>query len=136
MIQFRRRTRTESALDLTPLIDVVFQLLVFFLLTSAFINPGISVDLPSAESGDRGDDVGLSVSLDEQGRVFLGQREVALESLGEELRREAGENLDVHVAVWGDAGVPYGRLIRILDICRTSGLRQVVLMVRHDGQSP
>jgi biopolymer transport protein ExbD len=136
MIRFRRRVRTESSLDLTPLIDVVFQLLIFFLLTSAFINPGISVDLPSAQSGDRGEDGGLSVSLDVQGRVFLGEREVTLESLGEELRREAGDNLDMHVSVWGDAGVPYGRLIRILDICRTSGLRRVVLMVRQDNQSP
>lgn len=132
MIRFRRRKETPESLDLTPLIDVVFQLLIFFLLTSAFINPGISVNLPSAESGQTSGDEGLSVSLDESGRIFLGQREVALARLSEELLLEAGGNLDVHVAIFGDASVPYGRLVEILDICRTSGLRQVVLMVRPD----
>jgi biopolymer transport protein ExbD len=129
VIRFRRRRDASESLDLTPLIDVVFQLLIFFLLTSAFINPGISVNLPSAESGQASGDEGLSVSLDEAGRIFLGQREVTILALSDELLREAAGNLDVRVAIFGDSGVPYGRLVEILDICRTSGLRQVVLMV-------
>ena len=132
MIRFRRRRDASESLDLTPLIDVVFQLLIFFLLTSAFINPGISVNLPSAESGQASGDEGLSVSLDEAGRVFLGQREVTILTLSDELLSEAAGNLDVRVAIFGDSGVPYGRLVEILDICRTSGLRQVVLMVRPE----
>jgi biopolymer transport protein ExbD len=123
-------------LDLTPLIDVVFQLLIFFLLTSAFINPGIIVQLPAAHSGESGKQVGLSVTLDASGRLYIGPREVSLERLGEELRREAGGNRDVNVAVWGDSGVPYGRFVHILDICRTSGLERVVLMVRPESRAP
>ncbi|HXV62899.1 MAG TPA: biopolymer transporter ExbD [Vicinamibacteria bacterium] len=136
MISFRRRKRVGAPIDLTPLIDVVFQLLVFFLLTSAFINPGIRVELPSAESGEASGDAGVSISVEASGRIFLGDREVTLLTLSDQLLLEAGGDFDVPVAIWGDDGVPYGRLVQILDICRTSGLTSVVLMVRQVEASP
>lgn len=136
MIAFRRTKPAGALFDLTPLIDVVFQLLVFFLLTSAFINPGIRVELPKAESGETSGDAGLSVSVDTSGRIFVGDREVTLATLADQLLLEAAGDFEAPVAIWGDDGVPYGRLVEILDICRTSGLTHVVLMVRQAGQTP
>jgi biopolymer transport protein ExbD len=131
MIGFRRTSRPPAPVDLTPLIDVVFQLLVFFLLTSAFINPGISVQLPDAETGERSDDVGISISVDRDGRVFIEQDEIPLEELESYLLAAASGDPDVPVAIWGDAGVPYGTLVEILDTCRKAALTNVVLMVRR-----
>lgn len=136
MIVFRRTKPASPTFDLTPLIDVVFQLLVFFLLTSAFINPGIRVELPSAESGETSGETSLSVSVDASGRIFVGESEVTLLGLSDALLLEAAGDLEVPVSIWGDDGVPYGRLVQILDICRTSGLTHVVLMVREVGSSP
>ena len=101
----------------------------------AFVGSG-NLDEASAHSGESGKQVGLSVTLDTSGRLYIGPREVSLERLGEELRREAGGNRDVNVAVWGDSGVQYGRFVQILDICRTSGLERVVLMVRPESRVP
>ena len=72
---------SSAALNLTPLIDVVFQLLVFFLLTSAFISTGITVELPDAETGEAGDETTLAISLDAEGAIFVGSEEVSLEAL-------------------------------------------------------
>jgi len=133
MIGFRRHSRPAAPVDLTPLIDVVFQLLVFFLLTSAFINPGISVQLPDAETGERSDDVGISISVDRDGRIVIDKEEVPLERLESVLLAASGGSADVPVAIWGDVGVPYGTLVEILDTCRKAGLKNVVLMVRRGG---
>lgn len=132
MIEFGRKRTPPAEVDLTPLIDVVFQLLVFFLLTSAFINPGITVRLPDAETGSTSDDLTLSISIDDAGRVYLGQQEVQMEQLEGRLLAQAGENADVTVAIWGDVEVRYGLFMRIMDLCRASGLRNIVLMVRQE----
>jgi biopolymer transport protein ExbD len=135
MIEFGRKRTPPADVDLTPLIDVVFQLLIFFLLTSAFINPGITVRLPDAETGSTSEELTMSISIDDAGRVFLGQEEVQMEQLEGRLLAQAGENADVTVAIWGDVEVRYGLFMRIMDLCRASGLRNIVLMVRQERRT-
>ncbi len=136
MIEFQRNRRRTVEVDLTPLIDVVFQLLVFFLLTSALVNPGITVNLPDAETGATSDDATLSISIDSAGDIFVGQEQVSFEELERRLTRQAGVDADMTVAIWGDIDVRYGLFMRIMDLCRASGLTKIVLMVRQDRQSP
>jgi len=135
MIEFRRNRRNAAEVELTPLIDVVFQLLVFFLLTSAFINPGISVRLPAAETGDTSVDATLSISIDEAGRIFVGQQEVSIEQLEERLLGHAAENPEVTISIWGDIDVRYGVFMRVMDLCRSAGLHRIVLMVRQEQET-
>lgn len=130
------KSTTTVEVDLTPLIDVVFQLLVFFLLTSAFVNPGITVNLPDAETGATSDDATLSISIDSAGDIFVGQEQVSFEELERRLTRQAGVDTEMTVAIWGDIDVRYGLFMRIMDLCRASGLTKIVLMVRQDRQSP
>lgn len=133
MIEFNRNRRAPADVELTPLIDVVFQLLVFFLLTSAFINPGITVQLPDAETGATSDDPNLSISIDDQGRIFVGRDEVTMDALENRLLTQAASDSEIVVAIWGDIEVRYGLFMEIMDLCRASGLRNIVLMVRQEG---
>ena len=68
-MEFRRRKRGRSALELTPLIDVVFQLLVFFLLTASFVQPSLRLDLPSGEASDEPDSKPIMVEIDAAGTL-------------------------------------------------------------------
>jgi biopolymer transport protein ExbD len=136
MIQFQRNRQRNAELELTPLIDVVFQLLVFFLLTSAFINPGITVNLPDAETGATSDDATLSLSIDNAGNIFIGQEQVSFEELEKRFTDQADVDAEMTVAIWGDIDVRYGLFMRIMDLCRASGLTKIVLMVRQDRPSP
>lgn len=136
MIEFRRERNREAAVDLTPLIDVVFQLLVFFMLTSAFINPGINVELPDATTGESGEEATVSISIDDSGRIFLAKTEVTLEALQAALEERASSQSEVTVAIWGDVRVSYGLFMRVMDLCRASGLRNVVLMVNRESFPP
>jgi biopolymer transport protein ExbD len=136
MIHFETQSPPPDGIDLTPLIDVVFQLLVFFLLTSAFINPGIAVELPVADTGEVREALAVSVSIDPQGRIFIGDREVLLDNFRAEILKETEGKPGATVVVWGDTAVSYGRFIQVLDICRGSGLKEVVLMVAPSGGPP
>lgn len=136
MIEFHRARQRTAEVDLTPLIDVVFQLLVFFLLTSAFINPGISVNLPNAETGAASDDATLSLSIDNDGNLFIAQEPVSFVELQRRLSEQADVDRDITVAIWGDIEVRYGLFMRVMDLCRASGLSKVVLMVQQEPQNP
>ena len=70
MIEFERRRERSLGVELTPLIDVVFQLLVFFLLTSALMAQAIPVNLPKAATGDELQQV-VKVTLDQKGKLYL-----------------------------------------------------------------
>lgn len=136
MITFQRKRKRTADVDLTPLIDVVFQLLVFFLLTSAFINPGITVELPDAETGATSDDATLSISIDNAGGIFVDQEPVTIEVLEARLMAQAGEDAEITVAIWGDIEVRYGLFMKIMDLCRATGLRRIVLMVQQERAAP
>ena len=136
MIEFQSKEPEPTSVDLTPLIDVVFQLLVFFLLTSAFISTGITVELPDAETGESGDDTTLAISIDAEGAIFVGPDEVTLETLDERLALEVEQGIVARVAVYGDVSVRYGLFMEILDRCRRNGLMDVVLMVRPAPAAP
>lgn len=136
MIEFRRERKRATELELTPLIDVVFQLLVFFLLTSAFINPGITVNLPDAETGATSDDATLSISIDNAGAIFIGDEQMSFEQLEQHVVAQAELDPEITVALWGDIDVRYGLFMRVMDLCRASGLTRIVLMVQRDGQAP
>jgi biopolymer transport protein ExbD len=136
MIEFRRDRKRQADVDLTPLIDVVFQLLVFFMLTSAFINPGINVELPDVKTGESGDEATVSISIDDAGKIFLGKTEVTMDGLRSALEAKAGADREVTVAIWGDVQVSYGLFMRVMDLCRAAGLRNVVLMVNRESLAP
>ncbi|MCA9527273.1 MAG: biopolymer transporter ExbD [Myxococcales bacterium] len=123
--------RAAAVVDITALIDVVFQLLIFFLLTSSYVSqqatpkaPQVPLDLPetSLEATDqRADDV--TVSVDAAGGVFLDGQPVTLEELGVRLAKAANRNPNTIVLIRGDESVAYGRIAEVMTIARASKLK-------------
>ncbi|MEM8710152.1 MAG: biopolymer transporter ExbD, partial [Planctomycetota bacterium] len=70
-MEFARRPRRRSTIELTPLIDVVFQLLVFFLLTSSFVQPSLRLDLPRGATLDDPDPTPIIVEIDAEGQIAV-----------------------------------------------------------------
>jgi len=116
--------RPDPLIDVTPMIDVVFQLLLFFMVSTTFISsPGIEVQLPRASnqvvmSEDR--DVRVWVTTD--GAVYVDDDPVDLAGLRTRLRRSAERDPDTLVVIKADAGVPHGRVVTVMDIARQEGL--------------
>ncbi len=125
-----RRKRPVTLLDMTPLIDVVFQLLIFFLLTSTYVqdqqrsSASVPVELPeSSLSATETPADDLVVSIDERGEVFIGDERFELNELSVQLTRVAQVNPNTIVLLRGDQRVPYGRIGEVMAIIRAAGLR-------------
>ncbi|GAG69993.1 unnamed protein product, partial [marine sediment metagenome] len=87
-MQFERNRRGSGDINITPLIDMVFLLLIFFLLTSSFIiDRGIKINLPKAVSSETATDKRITVAIDSAGAVFVDNKPVLIESVLDKLKK-------------------------------------------------
>lgn len=130
-----RARRNEPSLDLTPLIDAVFLLLIFFLVTASFAqreNAVVPLDLPEGSTGEGGTTtrrIDVYVAPDGTCTVDTGEGEPVANIDGAELdallRRLQTENPDLPVYLRGDREVSYGTVMQLLDVVRRTGFRRV-----------
>ena len=126
-MRLRQRLELEhglTQLDIAPLIDVVFQLIVFFLLTSNVIaQPGIKVHLPKAVTSEAVQERSLVMLVTGENLVYLDDRLITLSELRDRLGQAAKENLPVLIKA--DRGASLGRVVEVWDLCRESGISQI-----------
>ena len=119
-------TFEDATLNLAPMIDVVFLLLVFFMVATTFASTEeeIPLDLPNAESGEQAEEERdeIIISIDESGGITMGGRSYTEDSLYDALEQAANTNPDVAVTIRGDKNVAYGAAVAILNDCRLVGL--------------
>jgi biopolymer transport protein ExbD len=120
----RRTSIRKGQLDIAPLIDVVFLLLIFFMLTSNFVlQPGIRVRLPKAVTSEIIDSQNLIVSVTAQDLIYLNYKPIqaaALRDLLDEASRQGSS-----VLIKSDVGASVGKIVEIWDLCRRSGIAKV-----------
>ena len=123
----RRTSQKRGQLDATmkvPLIDVMFNLLIFFMLTSNFlVQSGIRVNLPKAVSSDVIRSENLIVTVTGQDLMFLNDQPITIQDLVPQIRQAAQENKTVMLKA--DTGASLGRVVEIWDLCRESGIPQI-----------
>ena len=126
-MRFEGVRKAQSSPNLTPLIDIVFLLLVFFMLTAHFVkDEGIAIELPQAESAvSREDDAALLVLLDNQGRILIDGTVVNEADLEQQLRIRLQSREQKWVTLKGDKGADLGGAVAILDAARKAGATSV-----------
>ena len=122
-MQFEGRRRSSSIPNLTPLIDIIFLLLVFFMLTSHFVKDEvINIDLPEAESGEAVENTEqLEVIINDQNSVMIHNQMVAIEQLEQFLSDELSTREEKIIQIRGDEAVDLGIAIAVLDAARKAG---------------
>jgi len=135
-MQFKRRLKPTATVDIVPLIDVVFQLVVFFMVSSTFIlTPGISLTLPEASSAEQTVLTRLVVNIAAADPIYLNKEQYSLETLEEALeqfsQREELREIQT-VVVEGDQSVSYSLMVRVLDTLRQHGFEGVNLRMREE----
>lgn len=125
-MQIRERKRKRPVINITSLIDVMFLLLIFFMVSTTFAEqPGIKLKLPSASTAEPSKLEQLTLTIDKDGRMFLNEVPVQEEKLRVELKAAASKP-DATLVLRADRDVPYGYVIRAMDISRQSGIRNIV----------
>ena len=133
-MEFEGRARIRTQLDVTPLIDVVFLLLIFFLLTSTFITPeAIELSLPTSGTGSPKWTVPVVVSLDRYDELRVGEREVTLEQLEAVLSRSLSNRERKAVTLKADSTAELQRLLQVMDRIRAAGASELSLATRPQG---
>lgn len=132
-MQFEGRRRTSNTPNLTPLIDVVFLLLVFFMLTSHFVREeAMNIDLPVAESGEAtGEDDQLEVVVDADGRFLLNDHFVEAGALEATLHKALQGRSNKVVRIRGDRGAALGTAVSVLDAARKAGAASVDIVTER-----
>jgi biopolymer transport protein ExbD len=131
MKSFARKTASPfgvaAGVDITPLLDVVFQLLLFFILTSALVQSSIELDLPESNQSSEALEADLVISVDHEGRIFFNDRIVNLEEVENSLRSFAVQNKDGNVILQVDSAAAYSSFFSILDASRNVGIKNLHL---------
>ncbi len=113
-------------LNLTPLIDMVFILLIFFMVTSSFVKEtGVKIKRPGAETAVHQEQTDILIAVTRKGLVWVDRKEINIRSLRSHLERLHAENPEGGVIIAADRQAPTGVVIRILDQARLAGIEQI-----------
>ena len=124
-----RRRRREPVINLAPLVDIVFLLVIFFMVTSTFITPetGLPVDLPQAVTGDEQPSGAPTVVVSADGVAYWQGKPVADDQLLVSLQAELAADRAGTVILRADRKTPHGRVVQVMDIIRRAGAKRVAI---------
>ena len=130
-LEFERRKKSEPQLNIAPLLDIVFLLLIFFVLTSHFVTEkGFNIKLPKAAHASIHNTEKITVSINENKNIFIGNREVELDELEGALGEQLASAVTKTVVVKADKCVDIGFVVKIMDIARTANAEGLVISTK------
>jgi len=133
-MRFKRRVFIEKGhLDIAPLIDVIFLLLIFFMLTSSFIfQPGIKIDLPKALTSEVIQKENLILVITRENNIFVDKRALTEEELMSRLRIAAIKQQPILIKA--DRKSSLGEVVRIWDLCRQENITKINIATTQEGK--
>ena len=127
-------TRRVGEINLTPLMDLTFILLITFIITFPLIEPGIPLDLPEASPSARMEErTTAEVSIDRDGRIYWETRPVTPLELDDVLAQLAVREPNVRVFVRADRAVDYGAVVRVLQAIQAVNIHGIALVTQADS---
>lgn len=132
----KRRRKEADIIDLTPLIDVIFQLLIFFMITTTFVtNPGLKLDLPRSnrtELKDKRKDFTVVMLAGEKSTVYFRGKRFKLDELKKVLSKLAAKKRGATIFLQAERAVPHGRVVKVISLIKDSGLTQVGIVTQKE----
>ncbi len=126
-MQFRAKRYIKPIINIASLVDVLFLLLIFFMVTSAFVEqPNIKLELPSTRHSEVSKIENMVLTISRDGELFLQDRPVDKKNLEKELRRVILDTGDDVLVLKADKFVPYGVVIDIMDAVKGAGFKKVI----------
>lgn len=123
----------EGTIDLSPMIDCVFILLIFFIVTTTFVEEtGVEVDKPQAASAVQLEKTSILIALTAKGEVVYGGREITLGGVTPLVKRMLQGGEELPVIVQADASAPSGMLVRVIDAAKLGGALKVSVATRKE----
>jgi len=135
-VKFKRKKRIQSSPDITPLIDVVFLLLIFFMISTTFVHkPGIEITLPKASADlikKRDKEIRVSVARD--GTIFVDDRMIGIEELKKVFSAAAGSGDRSTLIIKADENTMHGKVVEIMDSAKEAGITKLAIATQQRGK--
>ena len=135
MRRLGQQEQREQDIDISPLIDVVFILLIFFMVSTTFVKDAqLELERPSAQSAEPADTKSVRISIDRSGDIYLGDTPIRLWMLQGRVREELRSASESNVLVVVDRGIAAERLIDVVDQCRLAGAKNVGVITDKESK--
>ena len=126
MRKARRLEQEESEVNLTPMLDVVFIMLIFFIVTASFVKEaGIEVNRPDAATAEKKERGNILVAITDNGQIWIDKRQVDPRALRANIERLHAENPQGSVVIQADKNSKNGLLVEVMDAARLAGVYNV-----------
>lgn len=123
---FVNRQEEEAAIDLTPMLDVVFIMLIFFIVTASFVKEsGIDVNKPDAPTSEKQDRANILIAISAKGEIWIDRRRVDIRAVRANIERLHAENPQGSVVIQADKKSQTEKLIAVMDAARAAGVYNV-----------
>jgi len=127
-MQFLEKKRRKVIINITSLIDVLFLLLIFFMVSSTFVEqPGLKLELPETKSATTEKIKELMLEINANEKMFLNQELVSIENLEEEFKKILPSLEEKSLVLKADKNVPYGTVVKVMDLAKLSGLEKLII---------
>jgi biopolymer transport protein ExbD len=133
MINFERKKNNKILLNLAPLVDVIFLLLLFFMLTSHFIlEPAIKISLPRSKNLEaKSSEAVKTISITEEGKIYFIDKEVDLTNIQTVIQMGIDEKADNFIRIKADRGVKLGLIVKVIDEIKLAGVRNFSIVTER-----
>jgi len=129
----RERYSSLAEINITNLVDVIMVLLIAFMLTAPFLQAGVKLQLPKAEAKVIEEQEGITVSINEEGEVFIDKRKVEWREFSAELRKALDEN-PPRVFLRADKETRYGSVMRVIARIKMMGIEDLGLIAEQEDR--
>ena len=127
-MQFKTTQKRKVLLNITSMIDVLFLLLIFFMVSTTFLEqPGIKLELPHAQSAVISEQKDYTLFVDKEGKMFLNEEQVFTENLGEKLKAVLPNMKEAALVLKADQDVKHGIVVRVMDTAKQSGVKKLII---------
>lgn len=118
----RVATGDEAEIDLTPMLDIVFIMLIFFIVTSTFIKePGVDIERPDAETTEKVKTVAVLIAITSDNRIFIDKKEIDLRAVRGSVERMLAENPNGAIVIQADKDSEAGVMMKVMESVRDAG---------------
>ena len=129
-----RRQQDESGLDLTPMMDIVFIMLIFFIVTTSFVKEtGIEVNRPNADTAERDEKGNILVAISQNNEIWIDKRRVDLKAVRANIERLKIEYPEGSVIIQADKEARSGLLVETMDQIRLAGVQNISIAAKNDN---
>ena len=137
-MRIQRRSMKKARIEIIPMIDTIFFLLVFFMISTLSMSQykGMPVNLPKAASGLQAPAESSAITIDKDDRLFLDKQPVDKSLLRDLLRQQLVKNPELLLVINAADGVAHGRVVEVMDIARSADVVKMAIAVKPKEQRP